>query len=559
MVSSTPPAPRRHSLALLTLAFAALSGPVLAQSISSGTIDRVVAGQTVILQRFTPPAQAGSVGIAVEDQRGRLDIKAARAVRFRLRALSIDGAAVVPAGDLARLWQDRIGQQITLADLYKIAEAVDAAYLAAGYFSKTVVPVQDFTSGRVRLQVYEGYVARIEITSDIAGIERRLAPYLDRILAMHPIRVAEAERVLLLMSDLGGLEIEGTFVRPDKPTGGGLLKLDIAQQRRSGTIALDNFGSEAVGPVEIAGNLKLNDVFGRFETTTLTGVTIPDDPRELGLIQIAQDYPIGHDGLVAGFSLTHLRQRPGGSLAAQDIDVASTIGTTSLSYPLLRRLEASLFARLELTARNDDVDAGGNPVARGKTRWATASLQYDRTLKAGSLTAEGGLSFGNASDIDMGNVPGDFQFLTAGLDYTRPLGEDTQFRLRASGQYSPRALPGAVQFALGGDPYGWAFDNGSLSGDSGAAVAIEIGHDIDTGLAQLPGLSLSAFADFGTVWNRDAGGGPGRESLGSYGLGISGLLADRVRFQIIAALPWTTPDSLEDTGRKLLFRLVIPL
>ncbi|WP_158967097.1 ShlB/FhaC/HecB family hemolysin secretion/activation protein [Chachezhania sediminis] len=549
-----------HTIARLGLGLAccgALTAPALAQT--SPIVDRAVAGQTVILQRFTPPPQVGSIGIGVEDQRQRLDMAAAEKVSFTLRSVALDGVRTIPVDNLNRLWADMIGTQVTLADLYRLAEAVDGAYLAAGYFSNTVVPVQDFRNGQVRLQVYEGYVQRVEITSDIPGIEARLRPYIDKILAMNPIRVKDAERILLLMSDLGGLEIEGTFVRPDTPTGGGLLRLEVSQDKRSGMIGLDNLGSDSVGPLELSGSMQLNDVFGLFESTSMVVVLTPNDTSQMMLFQFAQDYPVGNNGLAAGYSLTYLRQNPGGPLWSQDIDVTSNIGTAYLSFPFLRTIDTSLFGRAELTVRNDTVDVAGNALSRGKTRWATFSLQYDHDLETGNLTAEGGMNFGVASDIDMGDVPGNFRFLNASVDYTQSLGSVADLRIRGTGQYSPKPLPGAVQFALGGDPYGWAFNNGTLSGESGVATTVELSRSFETGWGFLPGVALGLFADYGSVWNDDGSPNLSRDSLGSWGLGVKGMLNDAMQFEIIAARPWKIPEEQDDPGKQLLFRLAIPL
>lgn len=536
-----------------------LAGSAAAQSVLTTPVERAVAGQTVILERFAPPPQVGGFDLRVVDQRRQTDMKAAEQVRFRLREVTVDGAVTVPPESLARLWQGRIGQEVSLADLYRLADAVDAAYLAAGYFSNTVVPVQDFASGRVHLQVYEGYVQRVELTSDVPDIEDRLAPYIDRILAMRPIRVAEAERILLLMSDIGGLDVTGTFVRPDEPTGGGLLQLEISQNRTSGMIGLDNFGSESVGPLELSAAVTLNDLFGLFETTNLVAVTVPDNPDEMAMVQLSQDYPIGINGLSAGYGLAYIRQTPGGSLASQDIDVTSAIGSAYLAFPFQRSQVQSLYGRAEVFVRNDDVDVAGTPVSQARTRWVELSLNWDRSFDAGGLSADGGVSFGHATDIDMGDVPEDFHFVTAGLDYTHSFGDVADFRVRAGAQYATQPLPGAVRFALGGDPYGWAFDNGTISGDSGAAAAVELSRDFETGWGFLPGISVSLFGGYGTVWNRSASAGPSRDSLGSYGLGVSGMLGDTVSFELMATRPWTTPEIFEDPDRRLLFRLVVPL
>ncbi|MGY4878223.1 ShlB/FhaC/HecB family hemolysin secretion/activation protein [Vreelandella aquamarina] len=518
-------------------------------------VDRILSGQTVILQRYEPPPQVGSVAIDVQDERDRIDLDRAKSIRFRLTSVRVDGARTLPLSSLTPIWQGRVGAEITLADLYRMADAVDAAYLAAGYFSKTVVPVQDFSDGQIRLQVFEGYVDRIEINSNIPGIENRLSPYLQRILDMHPIRVKAAERELLLMSDLAGLSIEGTLVRPEGATGGGLLRLEIAQDRSAGMIGLDNLGSDAVGPLQMAGVITVNDALRRFETTNLTGVITPQHPDRMTLLQMMQSYPVSSNGLSAGYSVVYLRQHPNGGDGAPDIDVTSAIGTAFMSYPFLRTLDRSLWGQAELTVRNDDVDVFGSAAARSRIRWATNSLQYSQSFKTSEINLEGAVNLGTASDIDMGTVPGDFRFVTTELGYTQALSETTTMTLRARGQYAGRPLPGAVQFGVGGETYGWAFDSGTISGDNGAAISAQVSREIDAGLAFLPTLSTSALVDYGAIWSEDV---PRHMHLGSYGVGLGGTLGERLNVQVIGALPWTRSDIVDDKGGKLIFQLAMP-
>ncbi len=518
-------------------------------------VNRILSGQTVILERYEPPAQVGSVAIDVQDERDKIDFDSAKNIRFRLTSVSVDGARTLPLSALTPIWQGRLGAEITLADLYRMADAVDAAYLAAGYFSKTVVPVQDFSDGQIRLQVFEGYVDRIEINSNIPGIENRLAPYLQRILDMNPIRVKAAERELLLMSDLAGLLIEGTFVRPESATGGGVLRLEIGQDRSSGMIGLDNLGSDSVGPIQMASVVTLNDALHKFETTNVTGVITPQHPGRMSLVQMMQSYPIGSNGLSAGYSLVYLRQHPDGGAGAPDIDVTSAMGSAFLSYPFLRTLDRSLWGQAELTIRNDDVDVFGSAAARSQFRWATNSLQYSHSFETSEINFEGAMNFGTASDIDIGTVTGNFRFLTTELGYTQAFSDTTRMTLQARGQYANQPLPGAVQFGVGGETYGWAFDSSTISGDKGAAVSAQVSHDVDVGLAFLPMFSTSAFVDYGSVLSDDV---PGQMYLGSYGVGLGGAFVERLNFQVIGALPWTRSSIVDDQGGKLIFQLAMP-
>lgn len=524
------------------------------------TVDQAIAARNIIIQRFTPPPRLGSADIAVEDQRRVLPDARAAGIRLRLRSVTVEGVVTVSLPSLAPLWQGKIGTEITVAELYRLAEAIDAAYERAGYFAMTVVPVQDFRLGHVRLRVYESYVASVEITSEIPGIAQRLQPYIDRIVAMRPIDIKEAERILSLMSDLGGLQIEGIFVRPNRPTGGGTLRLNVGFERSSAIIGLDNLGTDEVGPLELSTQLVMNDLLGLFDSLTLVAVTVPDDPDELGLIQLSHDIPLGHDGLAVGYRLTYLSAHPGGPSAAYEIASESRSGSVYLSYPFLRTLDRSLFGEIEVKAQSDATDMQGKAVERRKARWLLGSLRYDHVFATGSLA--GSMSLGQGIGHDHGSVADiedDYRFGQMNVEYNRQLGDSLSLRVRATGQYAPDPIPGPVRFSLGGDPYGWAFDTGSLSGDSGAATAVELSHALDTRSTAFGTVALSAFVDYGAVWNRSSSAEMRHDTLGSLGLGVAGMLDERFTFQLLAATPWHEAETAEAPGTRLFFRIGMPL
>ncbi|AJY46543.1 ShlB/FhaC/HecB family hemolysin secretion/activation protein [Martelella endophytica] len=561
---SSPPARPASSwwgfLAFGPLAFGCLfaqTDTALAQT--AARIEQTVAGQTTILERFTPPQSTGAIDIKVQDQHRRTPEKDAEAIRFTLKSLTIEGAETLPGTAFADLWQGMTGKVITLADLYRIAAEIEARYLSAGYLAIAIVPVQDFSSGKITLRVFESYVETLEVNSSIPGIRERLAPYIDRIIAMRPIRIKEAERVLLLMSDLGGLDIEGTLIRPETPTGGATFRLDIGFERTSAGVGLDNLGTDEVGPLELSGNVTVNDMLGLFDSASLVGVTVPNMPQEMIFLQASQDIPIGFNGLSAGYDLSYITQKPGGDLKSDDIDIHSVIGTVRLDYPFVRTIDQSLFGRLEVNLRNDRVDVMGARATREQTRWAAMSLTYDRQHGSTAFLTMAEFGQGLGQETGPPEVPQDYRFARVNFDIAHDLGADTAIRLRSAGQYSATPLPAAAQFSLGGDPYGWAFDGGTLSGAGGAAAALELSHDFETGWSALPGLTWTTFADYGVVWNEAANADYARDALGSVGVGVSGMFAEKMSFQLIAALPWYSPDNGEDEGLRVFFRLGMPL
>lgn len=483
-----------------------------------------------------------------------------------MRSVTVRGAVTVPASQLQQAWAYQLSKRISLGDLYAIAERIDEIYQKAGYFSWAVVPEQDFSSGNVVIVLYESYVRQVIIDSAVPDIERRLKPYIDRIVAMRPIRIKEAERVLLLMSDLGGLTIEGTFIRPETPSAGGALKLEVGFTRTGANVIVDNLGSDAVGPYQVSGTGTLNDALRLFDVANIVGVTIPDTPDELRFVLGSLDVPIGYDGLHFGYSLGYVSSQPGADLAPLDLDIASTFGSAYANYPLLRTIEHSLFGRLELNFKNNSLAAGGETQTDEDLRWLAASLKYVGELENGAVTLTGifgqgldGLGASSSTDplAPRPGVPDDYRFFRADLDLTTEIASLAVAHFRVAAQYAPTAVPSSVQFVLGGDPYGLAFDGSAASGDSGIAASLELGRNIELPeTLPISNLNVFAFVDYGAVWNHDIGVEYTEAELGSAGIGARAAFGQHLNGRALVAIPFEDNQGLTDTGTRFLFQLI---
>lgn len=550
----------RRATALLGLLLVVAS-PARAQL--ANELERALSTPNTVIERFTPPPKRGTVTIEVEDKRRLVPLEEARNIHFTLRSVTVEGAVTVPPEALAAIWRDRLGAAVSLADLYGVADAIEAAYLKAGYFAAAVVPDHDVSSGNVRIVVYESYIRELTVRSNVPGLERRLRPYIDRITSMRPIHVKTAERQLLLMSDLAGLEINGLFKRPEGASGGGSLDLEITFTRASGKVTLDNLGDDTAGPLEASAQATINDVFGLFEATSLVGMTVPDAPETLVFFQLSQDIPIGTRGVHAGYVVTRLTSRPDDPLPI-DIDIGVTQVSLFATYPILRTIDRSVFAGLGFETRDTNLDIMGNPVLRSSARWMSASLDVEQALprgiaKLGASFGQGvdGLGSNDREDVLSGRpgVPPNYQFLAATLDVSQSLWERASLRLRGVGQYAFDPLPQAAQVHLGGDPYGQAFDGASLSGDSGIAGTVEINQGVDLKLDWLGRTAVFAFADYGELWNRDVSVDYAHAALGSAGFGVRARVAERVQGQVMLAVPWQVDDEIDDPGTRVFFRV----
>src|SRR6185369_3448547 len=160
------------ALALVACAMTAGAQPVPG-GVQPGQIERQ-------LERPREPRPAGEVVVpAAPDSRAPAD---AERVRFTLNRVAVEGVTAYTEEQLRSAWQPLLGKEVTLADLYKVAETLTRKYRNDGYIlSQVVVPAQTIRDGTARLQAVEGYVANTNVSGDAGDARGLIATYLGRI------------------------------------------------------------------------------------------------------------------------------------------------------------------------------------------------------------------------------------------------------------------------------------------------------------------------------------------------------------------------------------------
>jgi len=208
-------------------------------------------------------------------------------------------------------------------------------------------------------------------------------------------------------------------------------------------------------------------------------------------MQFSQDYPIGTNGLHAGYNVAYVASRPGGDLKASGINVNTVSGAVFARYPFIRRITHSLFGEVNLNFENNNVDVDSTPATRDRLRWATASVSYDQDLDQGFFNVKASAGMGldglgqasaNTALSSRQGVPDHYSFSRLTATFQHALWKDAGVTLRGAYQYSPDPLPSAAQIDYGGPEYGPAFDSASARGDSGYTLAMELSQNVDSGI-----------------------------------------------------------------------------
>ena len=422
-------------------------------------------------------------------------------IRFTLRGAVFDGLQGLSPGDLNSSYSQLVGTDQPISVVCDIRDRAATILRNAGYIAAVEVPQQKIADGVVHFQVLMAHLVQVRVRGDASGAERIIAGYLNQLTKQPVFNRYDAERYLLLASDLPGYNVRLTLRPTGKP---GEVLGDVTVQRTPAyaDINIQNGGSQALGPWGGFVRGQLFGLTGLADRTTLAAFSTADF-NEQQTIQVGHDFRFGPNGLGAGGLFTYAWAHPtipGGS----SIRARTLLATVQLDYPFIRTLGTALRGSTGLDYVNQAVDFNGKPLSRDKLRVGFLRLNLDalstnfsngRSLAepkwhlAGQLELRKGLNIFGASEpcgpagincvapnIGPSRTEG---ISTAGVvrallygEY-RPIPKLT-FALGARAQYAWKPLLSFEQFSAGNYTVGRGYDPGALLGDRGWGTQAEI-------------------------------------------------------------------------------------
>ena len=487
--------------------------------------------------------------------------------RFVLNAVEIEGATIYRPDELRPLYQDLLGQEISLDAVFALAEAITARYRNDGYtLSQAIVPPQTIGAGKVRLTVVEGFIDKVLVEGETGGRAGLFRAWGEKIKASRPFQVAVLERYSLLANDLPGAQVRAVL-RPSESTPGAAdLIFEVTHQTLEASASIDNRAPKTTGPRQGTVSLSVNSILGLYDRTTLT-VNSARERDRARFIGIRHGQVLGSEGTTLSFSASYSRSEPGDVLKDLGMLSKSTALGFDMAYPVIRSRDTDMKLSGGFTYRRVDSDA------------LSARLFYDRlsvaTLgvsgrfndpwggrAAVDLRAHQGLDIFNASAegdplLTRADGSGVFTKITGSLSRTQHLGDGVSLYLAATGQLASRALLASEEFAFGGAGFGRAYDPSELTGDHGAAVGVELRYTDQPDTEILDYYQLYGFWGLGATYDIGGTGSEAKRSGASAGLGLRFGMTDYVSGQLELANPMTRPVTLEDNGTaaRIFFQL----
>jgi hemolysin activation/secretion protein len=436
--------------------------------------------------------------------------------RLKVRSFRIDGQNPMGEGELRPILAPYENRKLSLAEIYEAADKITTLYRSRGYLvAKAYVPAQDARGGVLRLKIVLGKYGAVTLKNESLVRDSFLRSVVDHALAGSAfIHNDELERAMLLISDFPGASVPRIAIGRGREAETSDFVFGVPEARRfDGYVLGDNFGSPYTGRNRVTGGINMNSPLGYGDRLSAFGIVSDDSHLVNG--RIAYSAPLGYSGLRGEIAASRTTYTLGG--VYKDLNATGTADAVSatLTYPLIRRRDESLYLSGNFThkALNDDIL--GTSIAHRNMDLGTLAITRDTsgaliglplvTSTTFSFT-QGRVDFPDAAqraaNIAGVDTAGDFTKLNLNFNATIAFSEKLSLSTNLRAQKSLTGnLDSSEQLGLTGYYGVRSYDEG-LAGDTGFVVTPELKY-------ALPDISryrhsVGLFTDVGTVWLENA-------------------------------------------------------
>jgi hemolysin activation/secretion protein len=327
------------------------------------------------------------------------------------------------------------------------------------------------------------------------------------VLGQRPVRFLDLEQRLLLLNDTPGMAVT-SVLRPGGTLGSSDILLTAVKPPRTAFAAVDNSGSDVVGPINYSLGTTIFQPFGRPGALDLSLASSGEGFGELQAVSARYATPLGNNGMVGSIGALVAHAAPGGLI--RDLDVQSLSGSlsASLRVPLLRSRANSIYLDAGMTLNRSFVKALGTEINDDRTTVASVGLQWRQIgWLAGDMTFGVNLLHGlglfgaNGADAPLPSVQGfnpQFLRLTYQFQRNQPILGPIGASMTLQGQYTTNRLLSGEQISFGGRGIGRGYDPSTVVGERGVGVIGELFASLSG--VQVPnfieGTQVYAFADW---------------------------------------------------------------
>lgn len=565
---------------------------------SSGPIAKILNTAIVAMLLFAAPAAAQDVPGSIPnrdqvelprpapevaprtsvDSRGAVDAPAcpfetsSLRVRIdRLRFTRPDGSPPQPeiAEALARV--SAPGGERPIRIVCEIRDHAAEALRRGGFVASVQIPPQNIDAGELALQIISARIVEVRVRGEPGPYRSALEERIAQLKSLDPLRENDAERILLLLGDVPGLDVR-LGLRPAGTAPGEVIgDLSVSFRRAALFANVQNYNSRQTGRETGYARVEVYGLTGLYDTTYI-GASTTADFREQYIAQAGHSFGFGPRGLTVSANGTYAWSRP--DLGALDLRTRSLIAGLEANLPIVRAVgrNVTVGGGLDWTEQRTYFGGGGERVLlnRDKTRTLFARLggdlveqRYDGQILSalsGAIEVRRGLGilgatgrFGEGETVLPSRIEGRADAFVVRAEFDGVFGLGPIFSIAGSGrgQWTPDPLLNLDEFSVGNLSIGRGYDPGANSGDRALAGRAELRAQVP--VSRRIATELFGFYDHVELRNLDQNSTEANRTLRSAGGGFRMTLPGTARLEIMYAHPFDRALSNRDRpkGRLL--------
>ncbi|MFC1512982.1 ShlB/FhaC/HecB family hemolysin secretion/activation protein [Thermodesulfobacteriota bacterium] len=454
---------------------------------------------------------------------------------------TITGNTIFTEEELRTLIADQEGADLTLTDIYGLADRLTEFYQEHGYSLTTVtVPAQRMLKGVLRLEVVEGKVGKLVFKGNNRYNEAFLARHLDRIKPGTILRFADLEGEVLRLNDLPGLTARSVLV-PGEAYGTTNINLRMEEKKVAASAVLDNQGRKVVGQWRLGTDFTINNPFKFGDLLSLGYTHTQDNLLRQGRFSFG--FPVLANGSRMNLSYSRAKYDVGGEFAALNIAGTSETARIQLSHPFLRSRRKNLSGTIGVAHVRGQSDMRDIPLNDDTINFLEVGLNYSRRNPSGGLSNLSGQLASNFRNNADGNRSDALPpRLELHGDYEHLFGQNWSALIRGEAVFSTDTLPDSNKYSIGGPASVRGFVSSQRRGDQGTmgSLALRRGFSFPKATVLLRG-----FVDAGEVRSKlPQADGSRSDSLASAGIGMTVTMAGNYNLD----LQWAKPIDGNDPG-----------
>jgi hemolysin activation/secretion protein len=444
-----------------------------------------------------------------------------------------------------------------IAIVCDIRDDATARLRREGYIAAVQIPPQHIETGHLHLEVITGHLINVHMRGDAPPFRAELAARAEQLKALNPFNQFEAERILLLASDIPGVDVRLTLAPARTKPGELIGELSVYYQPFRILANVNNFGSRALGRYTAYARGEIYGLTGAADMTYIAGSTT-SDLHEQQVVQLGHVFGMANNGVTIGGHFSYAWSHP--DLHAIDPNDILNLRSRSLiarfeaTMPVARSRRASMDLRGGLELLQQRTDSSFGLLTNDKLRVAFLRAESgfrepllhggDAYSLSGAVELRKGLDILGASNrysLLASRSEGDPEaFVVRGeLGGVARLPSIFSLAVRAEGQWANHPLLAFEEYSVGNYTIGRGYDPGAVTADRAIAIRPEIRADV----LQKPKtrLQLFGFYDNAWVWNLDRFSTDHGRSVASWGGGARAVIAPYFLVEATYAKPVDRP------------------